>query len=78
MNAPPSGSSDAFEYDAFVSYCEADRKIAEEEVLRPLRSVDLRVVTRSDVKYGATKLDNIESNVANSRHTRGSREDGRV
>ena len=69
MSAATPPSRDAFPYDVFVACCDSDRGLTEEQVLLPLRTAALKFVTRSDGKYGATVLENLETAVKQSHHT---------
>ncbi len=69
MNTPPDAAPEPVSYDVFVACCDGDKELAEEQVLLPLRTAGLKAVTRSDGRYGATILDNLENAVTQSRRT---------
>ncbi|VDI78784.1 Hypothetical predicted protein [Mytilus galloprovincialis] len=60
-------SSESFEYDAFVIYCDSDRKWVHSELLKRLEEIDLKVcVHYRDFDVGESITDNITNYVGKS------------
>jgi hypothetical protein len=47
----------SYEFDAFVSYCEADEEWTLAELIKPMQDAGLRVIDKQDFDIGAFKID---------------------
>ena len=61
------GSAKSFEFDAFVSYCDADEEWTLSELIAPMRSAGLRIIHKGDFEPGIPKIDAHSDAVVRSR-----------
>jgi TIR domain len=58
-----------FEFDAYISYCDADQEWSEAELIQPLKDAGLKVLHKEEFEAGAFKIEARARAVEHSRRT---------
>jgi len=59
--------SKGYDFDVFVSYCDADREWAQSELIDPLLRAEIKLIHKGEFELGIDRLVNIENAVERSR-----------